>query len=159
MKARKSFLKSTLLLAMATVSVFTFSACNDDDDDMDYRSYNITGTANGGQMVPSVSGTGSGNITGTYNPSSRQLNYTTTWTGMTGGPTTAGFYNGAPGVNGAAMGSSWTLGTTTSNGSYTGTMTLTDEQASQLTSGNWYYTMGTAANSTGEIRGQVNATR
>jgi hypothetical protein len=37
-------------------------------------------------------------------------------------------------------------------------MTLTDAQATNLTNGGWYYSYGTAANPTGEVRGQITAT-
>jgi hypothetical protein len=47
----------------------------------------------------------------------------------------------------------------TGTSSNTGTMTLTADQATQLINGNWYYTIGTAANPNGEIRGQITASR
>ena len=54
----------------------------------------------------------------------------------------------------------WTLGTgLTGTGSYSSTMELTQAQADQLLNGGWYYTLGTATNSNGEVRGQISASR
>lgn len=148
-----------VLLALA-VSGTVVSCDDDDDDDMSAANYTISGSANGSQVVPSVAGTGTGNITGTYNPGTRQLNYTTTWTGLTGAPTSGGFYNGASGTNGTMMGDAWTFdAAATGTGTRTGSMILTDEQATALTNGNWYYGYGTTANTNGEVRGQITATR
>ena len=38
-------------------------------------------------------------------------------------------------------------------------MTLTEAQADQLLDGDWYYEYNTAANATGEVRGQITATQ
>ncbi|SJZ87236.1 CHRD domain-containing protein [Sediminibacterium ginsengisoli] len=87
------------------------------------------------------------------------MNYTTSWNGLSGAPTSGGFYNGASGSAGTAVSPAWTMGTGwTGTGTTTGSMTLTSDQATQLRNGNWYYSMGTAANTGGEIRGQMTAT-
>ena len=148
------------ILGATMLGGILFTGCNKDDDDNNNanRMYNISGTANGSQVVPAVSGSGSGNINGTYNPSNRTLTYTSTWNGLSGAPTGGGFYNGAVGTSGIAIGTPWTFGAdATGNGTYSGTMTLTETEASQLINGNWYYGYGTAMNPTGEIRGQISA--
>jgi hypothetical protein len=148
-----------MCLALAILSGLAIS-CDDDDDKVDNRSYTLSGDAGGSQMVPAVSGSGSGTITGTYNPSTRELNYTSNWNGLTGAPTSGGFYNGASGTSGTAVGNPWTFASgSTGTGSTTGTMTLTSAQADQLLGGNWYYSYGTTANAGGEVRGQISATR
>ncbi|MGC4035147.1 MAG: CHRD domain-containing protein [Chitinophagaceae bacterium] len=120
--------------------------------------YTISGTATGAQVVPSVAGNGAGSITGTYDPSTHVLNYTTNWNNLTGAPSSAGFYTGASGVAGKPLGDPWAFGTNiTPTGNITGNITLTDEQAKDLTDGNLYYSLGTATNTTGEIRGQIAA--
>jgi hypothetical protein len=87
------------------------------------------------------------------------LTYTNTWSGLTGAPTGGGFYYGATGVNGTAVGTPWTYdGTATETGTYSGTMTLTEAQEDQLLAGDWYYGYNTATNATGEIRGQISTT-
>jgi hypothetical protein len=153
------FLAMTLLIA-GTLSV---SSCDKDDDDNNNQKnqpYTISGNSSGAQMVPSVAGNGSGTFNGTYNPSTGVMTYTTNWNNLTGAPTSGGFYSGASGTNGTAVGSPWTMQSDwTGTGSTTGSMNLTPAQANDMMNGNMYYSMGTAANSGGEIRGQMSATR
>src|SRR5574339_470059 len=42
-------------------------------------------------------------------------------------------------------------------GASTGSITLTDQQETDLLGGNWYYLIGTSNNLTGEVRGQITA--
>jgi hypothetical protein len=165
MKTMSYFSGKLMATAFAALSVFAFTGCTEDLGESIGNTntaveYTISGSATGAQMVPAVTGTGSATISGTYNASTNQLNYTTTWTGLTGGPTSGGFYMGATGQSGTMVGSPWTLGTTTTAaGSVNGQLTLTDAQETDLLAGNWYYTLGTAANTGGEVRGQITATR
>lgn len=156
MRVRVNPFKQALMIsALVISSAFVFSGCDKDDDDND-NMFNVSGSANGTQMVPTVAGSGTATFNGTYNGDTRVMTYTTNWNGLTGGPTAASFYGGASGTNGATIGSPWTLASgTTGSGNFSGTMTLTPAEASQLMAGNWYYTMGTTANPTGEVRGQL----
>jgi hypothetical protein len=147
--------------SVAFIFVALLSAgCKKDSATPTNASYNISGNANGSQVVPAVSGSGTGTITGTYNPNTRLLTYTSNWNGLTGAPTSGGFYTGASGSSGTAMGTPWTIASgSTGTGTTTGTMTLTEAQASSLMNGNVYYSYGTTANPGGEVRGQVTASR
>jgi hypothetical protein len=139
---------------------FLSAGCKKDSATPTNASYNISGNANGSQVVPAVSGSGTGTITGTYNPNTRLLTYTSNWSGLTGAPSSGGFYTGASGSSGTAMGTPWTIASgSTGTGTTTGTMTLTEAQASSLMNGNVYYSYGTAANPGGEVRGQVTASK
>jgi hypothetical protein len=149
-----------LLAFIVACTALAFMACDDDDDPVDTRSYTISGDASGSQVVPGVSGTGTGTISGTYDPNTRVLTYQSGWNGLTGAPSSGGFYIAARGSNGVAVGSPWTFDpTATATGTTSGTMTLTEAQGAQLTAGNWYYSYGTLANEGGEIRGQIAAER
>lgn len=146
----------TMLFAVATLT----SCTKEDDTSSVGLTYSLSGNASGSQMVPAVTTNSTGTFTGSYNPSTREMVYTTAWANMSGAPVNGGFYTGAAGTAGAIIGSGWTLGTgLTQNGSISGSTTLNAEQEQALMSGNWYYTMGTAANLTGEMRGQITATR
>lgn len=161
MKQLKSWRSLLLGCAVALSSVMV--SCEADQQGITTgtvsRNYAISGNASGSQMVPAVSGNGSASITGNYNASTRMLNYTVNWTGLSGAPTSGAFYNGAAGSAGTMVGTNWTLGTgMTGTGTFTGSMTLTDQQLSQLTAGTWYYSLGTATNTGGEVRGKITAT-
>jgi hypothetical protein len=163
MKHKTKFFKGiTTMLTLLVMLVFVaaITSCDDDDDAVNNSPYTISGNASGSQMVPSVTGTGTGAISGSYDPATRQLTYTSNWSGLTGAPSAGGFYSGASGVSGTAVGTPWTFGSgATGTGSNSGTMTLTEAQASDFTNGNWYYSYGTTANPAGEVRGQITATR
>ncbi|HEX2631009.1 MAG TPA: CHRD domain-containing protein [Chitinophagaceae bacterium] len=157
---KATFLRFMVASTIALGALFTMPSCDDDDDTFDDdEMFTISGNASGSQVVPSVTGTGTGTITGTYNSNTRVMNYTSTWTGLSGAPTSASLYNGVSGSSGVAVGTPWTLATPVgASGTYTGSMTLTAEQADQLRNGNWYYSYGTTANPGGEIRGQISIT-
>lgn len=149
-----------LITSTIVLSALILSGCDKDDDDNNKTTtYTISGNANGNQMVPPVTGNGTATITGTYNADTRVLTYTTNWTGLSGAPTSAGFYSGASGANGTLVGSNWNLGTgLDSAGTFSGQTTLTNDEANQLINGGWYYSLGTATNANGEVRGQITAT-
>lgn len=166
MKRFNKTIKSITPRMLAILMVFTCSfyamSCKDDDDTpaVDNTPYVISGDANGTQMSPSVIGTGTGTMSGSYNPETRVLTYTSNWNGLTGAPTAGGFYSGARGTNGTAVGTPWTFDSNaTGTGTTSGTMTLTPEQGTAFTNGGWYYSYGTSANPNGEVRGQITATR
>ena len=154
--------KFFFISSIVVMSALVLASCKKDknNDTTNNKPYTISGNASGSQMVPSVSGNGTATMTGTYDPNTRVLTYTTNWTGLSGAPTSGGFYSGASGSTGTLVGSSWTLGSgLSSTGMFSGTTTLTADQAAQLTSGNLYYTLGTSNHSTGEVRGQITATQ
>jgi CHRD domain-containing protein len=83
---------------------------------------------------------------------SKTLTWTVTYSGL-GGPATAAHIHGpaAPGANAGVL--------VPFNGDLAspikGSATLTDAQISDLEAGKWYVNIHTAANKSGEIRGQL----
>src|SRR4051812_1674894 len=112
---------------VSAMSLFVFSGCDNNDDNNNSTMFTVSGAANGSQVVPSVSGTATGNITGTYNAQTNQMVYNMTWAGLSGTATSAGFYNGSVGTNGSLF-SDATITTSGSTGASAGTITLTDAQ-------------------------------
>lgn len=150
-----------LITSTVALGALILSSCGKENNDTRANSnmYTVSGNASGSQMVPAVSGNGSATLTGTFNSNTRLLTYTTNWTGLSGAPTSGGFYAGASGTNGTLIDSTWHLGTGLSSaGTFSSQVTLTPDQATMLRNGNLYYTIGTAANTSGEIRGQLSAT-
>jgi len=162
MKTNGNFARQLLVTSsMFLFSVFVFTACHKDNDNKNNtnKTYTISGNGSGSQVVPAVADSGTATISGTYSSGTGQLITMTNWTNLTGGPTTGGFYIGASGTNGILVGDNWALGSgLTSTGSFADTLTLTVDQATQLTTGNWYFLLGTVANPNGEVRGQIVAT-
>ena len=154
------FLKLRIVRVIVTLLVFSCAVISCNEELADNKPYTLSGDASGSQVVPSVAATGSGTLSGTYNPRSRVLTYSSSWSGLTGPPSSGGFYNGASGTAGPAVGDPFAIaGGLYTTGSANGAMVLSDEQVTQLISGNWYYTYKTVANPGGEVRGQVSVTR
>jgi hypothetical protein len=163
MKANHSILcRAKSIICLFAITIITLCSChkNYQDGDLHTGVYTINGNASGSQMVPAVTVSGSGKISGTYNTHNNVITWTVNWSNLTSPPTSASFYSGAPGTNGKAMGTPWTLtfqSELTNTDSASGVMVLTPDQAEKLINGDWYFTMGTTSNATGEIRGQIKA--
>ena len=108
----------------------------------------------GAQQVPAVETPGSGSADLTYDPASRMLTWSVTFSGLSGPPTMAHFHDAPAGKNGPVA--IWV----SKQGSpvespIKGEATLTPEQAAQFTAGEWYVNVHTGSHPGGEIRGQV----
>ncbi|MEC5146331.1 CHRD domain-containing protein [Chitinophaga sp. 212800010-3] len=122
------------------------------------NTYTISATLNGASEVPANSTTGTGSLTGSYDPSTYKLTFTLTWNGLTGAPTGMHFHGPAMAGATAAVVLPITGFPAAASGSVSATAVLTAAQAGDLLSGKWYVNIHTVANGNGEIRGQVSAT-
>jgi hypothetical protein len=102
--------------------------------------------------VPPTGTSGAGSVDATYDTDSHKLDYTLTWSGLTGPATMAHFHGPAPAGKNAGV--SVPLGTSPVS-PLKGSATLTEAQGKQLEAGLWYANVHTAAHPKGEIRGQV----
>jgi len=101
---------------------------------------------------PTNSSTGMGLLEATYNKETNVLNWTISYSGLTG-PVKAGHFHGPaiPGQNAGVV-----LGFTGSTESpIKGSATITPAQAADLLAGKWYVNLHTAMNPSGEIRAQA----
>lgn len=102
--------------------------------------------------VPANASTGSGKLEASFNKETSVLNYTVSYSGLTG-PAKAGHFHG-PAAAGANAGVALPfVGSVESP--IKGSATLTATQAADLLAGKWYVNLHTAANGGGEIRGQA----
>lgn len=101
--------------------------------------------------VPANSSKGTGSAVVTFDTVSKKLDWTVTFSGLTGAATAAHFHG--PADVGKNSGVAVPISGKTSP--MTGSATLTDAQAADLTAGKWYVNVHTAANKDGELRGQV----
>jgi hypothetical protein len=91
--------------------------------------------------------------TATLDTDTRKLDYDVSWNGLTGPATMAHFHG--PAASGKNAGVQVRIGDANPTSPTTGSATLTEEQVTQLTAGQWYANVHTAANPGGEIRGQL----
>ena len=116
--------------------------------------YNLSGTINSSQEVPSNSSPGTGTILGTYDDVSNSLSWNISWSDLTSPATGMHFHGPAgPGVNAGVQVNIGAIGGLTSPTA--GSATLTDPQETALINGLWYVNIHTSAFPGGEIRGQV----
>lgn len=155
------FLSKRALLALClSASLFAVS-CDKDNDDIGHNdTYAVSGNGSGAQVVPAVTTTATSSITGTYDRSSNNLQYSISWTGLVGAANAVRFYGPALTGANAAGDAHYNVTITTAGitGNATGNVTLTAEQEAELLSGNWYYTVSSATYLAGEVRGQITAT-
>lgn len=158
---RNNLFKFLSLAAIAGASSLLMISCEKDDDDDNPnqdRTYTVTGNASGSQVVPVVSTSASATLVGTYVSAINTLNYTITWTGLTGAATAIHLHG--PASAGVEAGVIHTLNLSSNgvSGASNGTLILADSTEAHLLSGKLYYNIHTAVNPDGEIRGQVTAT-
>jgi hypothetical protein len=101
--------------------------------------------------VPPTDSKGTGSVTATFDTTSKKLSWKGSVSGLSGPATAAHFHAGEAGKNGGVV----VPISGADKGSFEGSATLTDEQATELMAGKWYVNVHTAANKGGEIRGQV----
>jgi CHRD domain len=112
-------------------------------------------TLDGKSEVPPNETKGTGTITATYDPATKELSWKGSYSGLTGDVTAAHFHG--PAEAGKNAGVAMWISTKGSPfpSSFEGKATLTDAQASDLEKGLWYANFHTAANPGGELRGQM----
>jgi hypothetical protein len=136
------FRTSLLTAAISATCISTATAAT-----MDFQA-----TMNSTSEVLPTTSTGRGEVQATLNTDTKQLNYTMTYTGLTG-PATAAHFHG-PATPGENAGVAVPIGKDPPSPSK-GTVTLTDAQMNDLEAGKWYANVHTEANKAGEIRGQM----
>lgn len=98
-----------------------------------------------------IASAGKGTGAFTYDTATKVLTYKVDYSGLTGPATMAHIHGPAePGANAGVL-----VPFTAVANPFSGTATLTDDQAAALTAGKTYVNIHTAANRGGEIRGQI----
>ncbi len=143
-----SLIMKNTFFSLLTLAIFGLSSCTKTEvTPVNVKTINVT--LSGANEVPAVTTTATGMLMGSYNTTTKVLVYSLMFSGIT--PTAAHFHKGAAGATG---GVEFNFGTSITN-NMTGTTTLTDAQAADLTAGNWYVNVHSAAKPGGELRGQV----
>jgi len=112
----------------------------------------VTAKLTGSAEVPPNASAGSGTLEATLDKQTNLLNWTVSYSGLSG-PVKAGHFHGPAlaGQNaGVALGFSGSM-----DSPIKGSATLTAAQLADLTAGKWYVNLHTATNPGGEIRGQA----
>jgi len=117
------------------------------------QSFKVTLT--GAQQVPPVQTSATATADLSYDPATRVVTWSVTYSGLSGPATMAHFHGpAAAGKNGPPVIWLTEKGKPVEN-PIKGEATLTPEQAQQFSAGEWYINVHTQANPGGEVRGQV----
>ena len=108
----------------------------------------------GAAQVPPVTSPGSGTANFTWDPATRGLTWSITFSGLSSPATMAHIHNGTAGKNGPVVLWLSTRGTPPAS-PFTGSATLTPAQARQLATGAWYVNLHSKDHPAGELRGQL----
>ena len=147
---------SVLATGLIAGSLFLASCMKDNNGpNNNAQMYTTSGNANGAQQSPPSGSSGTATLTGTYNTTTNLWQYSINWTNLSTTATAVEVHG--PAELGVNAGLAFALGITTSGatGSANGSTTLTAQQEADLLAGKLYYTILTATNITGEIRGQI----
>jgi hypothetical protein len=150
MSTRSGFLRTTALAAFVTVGLAGCGMMHS----MTSSTSTYVATMSGSQESPAVNTGGTGNAEVTYDRNSQMATYRVSYSALSG-PATAAHIHGpaGPGQNAGVVVPFTNVGSSP----ITGQVKLTPEQFNQLSSGQWYVNVHTAAHPAGEIRGQLRA--
>lgn len=115
---------------------------------------NMTAELTGAAEVPANDSAGTGTLEATYDTETMLFTWTVNYEGLTGDATAAHFHG--PAAADATAGPVVPIEGDLAS-PIEGSATLTEEQATQLQDGMWYFNVHTAEYPDGEIRGQVTA--
>jgi len=109
----------------------------------------------GASEVPPTTSSGTGALTASYDPATKMLTWSGSFSGLTGPATAAHFHGPAEAGKNAGVAVWISEKGQPFSSPFKGSATLTDAQAADLQNGMWYVNVHTAANPGGELRGQV----
>jgi hypothetical protein len=150
------FLAPVFFSALITGSIL-ISGCEKDENNgsADTQTYTTAGSANGQQQSPPVATTGTATMIGTYNAATNNWQYSINWTSLSSAATIIEIRGPATvGVNGNLV-FTLTISAGGTNGAFSNSVTLSEQQEADLLSGKYYYSILTTNHVSGEIRGQI----
>lgn len=116
---------------------------------------NFKATLSGTTEVPPNQSPGTGTVTATFDPATKELSWTGSFSGLTGPATAAHFHGPAEAGKNAGVQFWISEKGKTLDSPFKGSATLSDAQAADLQNGLVYANIHTAANPGGELRGQL----
>lgn len=112
-------------------------------------------TYSGANEVPANASTGTGTISGTYDPGTNRIFFAINFSGLTAPASAAHFHgNATPGIN-ASVQIGYSGFPNATSGSYFGTSILSDAQETGLLGGLWYSNIHNSVFPGGEVRTQI----
>lgn len=144
------------------ITSFAFNSCSKEEDSLVRHEYgNNAIQMTGSQEVPAVTTAAVGTIQANYSQFTKILTYKITWSGLSGNATAAHIHGtGGPGIVAGVLQNFDQTGNTfpkTASGTYSSSLVVDGVKILEepILAGEYYINIHTAANPTGEIRGQL----
>lgn len=142
--------RTVLGYAVGTGAAFLASAKSSQAAAMQFKA-----DLKGASEVPPTTSTGTGSLTASYDPATKTLTWSGTFSGLTGPATAAHFHGPAEAGKNAGVAIWISEKGKPLTSPFKGSAKLTAAQAADLMNGQWYVNIHTKANPGGEIRGQL----
>ncbi len=157
MKPDISLKGNRFLFFLAIVALFLFAGAScKKSSSHGPANVQFKGTLSGAAEVPAVSTTATGTVTASYNPGTKVLSYTFTWSNLSSNAAAMHFHHGAPGISGPVIipvpASSFSAAT---GGTVSGSSLFPDSLLNELMIGNFYGNIHDSNHPGGEIRAQM----
>jgi hypothetical protein len=133
-------------------STFTLIAVLAHPSEVQAQQVQLTGEAKGSNEVPPLQSPASGKAVATYDPATRTLSWTITYSGLLTRPTAIHFHGPADSTRNAGI--ALLIGGNLDS-PIKGSAVLTESQAADLLSSRWYLNIHTATHPAGELRAQM----
>jgi hypothetical protein len=148
-------LRRTLVGLAVVLCLAAISSCDkDDDDDNNNNIVQFSGAMSGANEVPAVTTTATGNVTGSYDRTSKILTINVTYSGLSSAITVWHVHKAAVGVSGLPV-AGLNYGTMGASPFTWSSGALDASMEADLMNNLWYVNIHTADNGGGEIRGQL----
>lgn len=148
-------LRKTILILGVMISLLTVSSCDKDDDDDNDSIVHFEGTMNGANEVPATPSTATGNVTGSFDPATKILTITVTYSGLSSNISMWHIHKGAVGAGGPPLAGITSWGTMGASPFTWASPALDASQEADLMNNLYYVNIHTADHGGGEIRGQL----
>jgi len=147
-------LRKTILTVGVCMCLLGFLSCDKDDDDDNKNVISFAGTMSGANEVPAVPSTATGNVSGSFDPASKILTLTITYSGLSSAVTMWHVHKGAVGVSGPPV-AGLNFGTLGASPFIWSSSPLDATMEADLMSNQYYVNIHTVDYGDGEIRGQL----
>jgi len=148
-------LRKTILLMGVMISLLIVSSCDKDDDDDTDNVVHFEGAMNGANEVPASPSTATGNVTGSFDGTTKILTISVTYSGLSSNITMWHVHKGAVGVSGPPLAGITSWGTMGPSPFTWSSPALDASQEADLMNNLYYVNIHTANHGGGEIRGQL----
>lgn len=148
-------MKKVIIPILVAVACFSLLSCKKDSDEPE-NIITKTVTLSGAQEVPAVTTNATGTMNLTYNKDTKKLDWTVTWSNLSSNSTMAHFHGPAsPTTTAPAVVVFTNFPTTSTSGTYNGTITLDATTEAPLLANQWYVNIHSQNFPAGELRGNI----